>query len=198
MNPELPNRPAGPIIRAEHVECWSDGYAFLEAAHREAARIREEAEEEAQARFDEAHSEGLKMGRYAAAELLARARARLDAYISGLEGQMAELAIVLVRHLVLEQPPAEVIAGLAARALDEYRDKQGLSLHVAPEWAQPVQARLEAALPAGDVPRVVSDPQLEGIQATLVGPFAVVDLDLESQLELLLGTLKSAAERAAA
>ncbi|GGJ85813.1 FliH/SctL family protein [Pseudomonas matsuisoli] len=198
MNAELPKRPAGPIVRSEKVECWTDGYAFLEAAHLEALRIREEAEEEAEARFAKAHAEGLQMGRYAAAELLARARARLDAYVCGLEGQMAELAVSLVRQLVLDQPQPDVIAGLASRALAEYRDRQGLSLHVSPEWAQPVQARLEASLPAADMPRVVSDPQLDGIQATLVGPFAVVDLDLESQLEQLLGTLRTASESRAA
>jgi type III secretion protein L len=192
MTLELPSRPSGTIIRSEQVECWTDGFAFLEAAHREAMRIREEAEQEAEQRFARAHEEGLKMGRYAAAELLARARARLDTYVGGLEGQMAELAVGLVRQLVLDQPKPDIIAGLASRALDEYRDKQGLRLHVSPEWAQPVQARLEAALAADDIPRVVCDPQLEGIQATLVGPFAVVDLDLESQLDHLLGTLKSA------
>ncbi|WP_462383579.1 FliH/SctL family protein [Pseudomonas sp. Marseille-QA0892] len=197
MTQALPNRPAGPIIRSEHVDCWTDGFAFLEEAHREASRIREEAEQEAEARFAQAHAEGLQVGRYAAAELLARARARLDSYVSGLEGQMAELAVTLVRQLVLEQPKPDVIAGLAARALQGYRDKQGLSLHVPPEWAEPVQARLEAALPMADVPRIVSDPQLEGVQATLVGPFAVVDLDLESQLDQLLGTLRTAESKAA-
>lgn len=184
----LPTRPAGRFLRAAEARAWQDGFGFIEAAREQAAQLRERAMTEADTARRQGYAEGRAQGADAAAELLARTQADVDRYLAGLEDQLAQLALGIVRQVIDGLDDAERIAALAARALADFRDEQALSLRVAPERVAAVQRRLAERL--GDAaPDVIGDAHLHGAQATLVGAMTEVELDAEAQLEAIARAL---------
>ncbi|WP_421682168.1 type III secretion system stator protein SctL [Stutzerimonas urumqiensis] len=184
----LPTRPAGRLLRAAEARAWQDGFGFIEAAREQAAQVREGAMAEADMARRQGYAEGRAQGADAAAELLARTQADVDRYLAGLEDQLAQLALGIVRQVIDGLDDAERIAALAARALADFRDERALSLRVAPERVAAVQRRLAERL--GDAaPDVIGDAHLHGGQATLVGAMTEVELDAEAQLEAIARAL---------
>lgn len=184
----LPTRPAGRLLRAAEARAWQDGFGFIEAAREQAAQVRERAMTEADTARRQGYAEGRAQGADAAAELLARTQADVDRYLAGLEDQLAQLALGIVRQVIDGLDDAERIAALAARALADFRDERALSLRVAPERVAAVQRRLAERL--GDAaPDVIGDAHLHGAQATLVGAMTEVELDAEAQLEAIARAL---------
>jgi len=186
---ELPTQPSGIILRAEEAQAWADGFAFLQAAREQAEALRERALQESDEIRQQGYADGHRQGADAAAALLTQTHADVDRYLAGLEGDLAKLALSVVRQLIDGLDDAERIAHLAAKALAEFRDQQALALHVAPEQVAAVQANLDA-LVGSRSPTVTPDSQLVGAQATLASRSAVVDLDLDTQLDGLSKALQ--------
>ena len=179
---DLPTQPNRIILRADEAQAWADGFAFLQAAREQAEALRERALHEADQLREQGYADGHRQGADAAAELLTQTHADVDRYLAGLEGDLAKLALSVVRQLLEGLDDAERIARLTAKALKAFRDQQVLTLHVAPEQVAAVQANLDA-LVGSRSPTVTADSQLVGAQAMLASRSAVVDLDLDAQLE---------------
>lgn len=179
---ELPVQPGRTILRADEAQAWADGFAFLQAAREEADAIRAQSFQQSEHARQQGYADGYQQGADAAAQLLARTHAEVETYLVGLEDELAMLALSIVRQLVEGLDDAEHIARLTAKALNEFREEQALTLHVAPEQVAAVQARLDDLV--GDrSPTVTGDTQLQGTRATLASPSVVVDLALDAQLE---------------
>jgi type III secretion protein L len=194
---ELPTQPSRIILRADEAQAWADGFAFLQAAREQVEALRERALQEADQLRQQGYADGHRQGADAAAELLTQTHAAVDRYLAGLEGDLAKLALSVVRQLIDGLDDAERIARLTAKALTEFRDQQALTLHVAPEQVAAVQANLDA-LVGSRSPTVTADSQLVGAQATLASRSAVVDLDLDAQLEGLSKTLQPSSREVSA
>ncbi|WP_110707048.1 FliH/SctL family protein [Salinicola sp. CR57] len=188
----LPPRPGKVILRAEEAEAWIDGYAFLERARRQAAD-QDRALRDAR---DEAHAEGFEAGRRAgeiqAARLLATTRDDVARYLERLEPALAELALDLVRRLLGEFDEAELVARCVRQALREWRQEHRIRIRVAPSLEARVATLLSADPAVTQDYEVEADPQLGLEQCLLVTPVAVMDIGVDSQLDVLRQALLDA------
>jgi type III secretion protein L len=185
----LPNRPALRIIRAEQAGLWIDGYAFVQAAEAHALSIRQDSEQWLQA----AREAGFESARLQGAEevslLLARTAQQVDAWLSGLEASLADLALGIAREVLDDMDDAERILRCTRRALGAFRQDQALTLWVSPADARAVRERLHAGLDQLPAIVVESDDQLQPGQARLSSPVGSVELGLDAQLTNLRRSL---------
>jgi type III secretion protein L len=185
----LPNRPALRILRAEQADLWIDGYAFIEAAEAHAVSIRQDSEQWLQA----AREAGFESARLQGAEevslLLARTAQQVDAWLSGLETSLADLALGIAREVLDDMNDAERILRCTRKALGAFRQDQALTLWVPAADARAVRERLHAGLDQLPAIVVESDEQLQPGQARLSSPVGSVELGLDAQLTNLRRSL---------
>ncbi len=181
-----PKAPPGPILKAAEAESWIDGFAFRDRARREADTLLADVSRAHEEKRGEGYALGLREGAGAATELLARTSAQVDAYLGGLEGEIAELALQIVRRIAGEAPPAEFVARLAREAIDGFRREHRLVVTVAPDNFDEVRRRLGGDEP-GFSERVTlsTDPALGALDCRVASPFATVDAGLDAQLEAM-------------
>ncbi|MFC3691167.1 FliH/SctL family protein [Chenggangzhangella methanolivorans] len=180
----LPRTPPGPILKAEQAQAWIDGFSFRDESRREAEALKADT----QRAYDEKRAEGFETGRRegagASAELLAATSRDVDAYLGGLESEIAKLALSIVTRVVGERPPADLVSRLAREALAGFRRDQRLTLTVAPDNFDEVRRRLGLDEP-GFAERVTlsTDPALGPLDCRVASPFATVDAGLDAQLD---------------
>ncbi|MAM59300.1 MAG: HrpE/YscL family type III secretion apparatus protein [Salinicola sp.] len=188
----LPPRPGKVILRAEEAEAWIDGYAFLDRARRQAADQERALGEARDAAYAEGFEAGRRAGETQAARLLATTRDDVDRYLARLEPALAELALDLVRRLLGEFDEAELVARCVRQALREWRQAHRIRIRVAPSLEAPVAALLSEEPPATGDYEVEADAQLGPGQCLLVSPVAVMDIGVDSQLDVLRQALLDA------
>lgn len=182
---ELPTRPASRILRAEQADLWIDGYAFVRAAQEEAQSVRDSSEQW----LEQARQEGFESARQQGAEevsaLLVETSLKVEAWLSGLEGSLADLALGIVREVLDEMDDAERVLRCTRKALNAFRQDQALTLFVPRLEVEAVRRRLKSELDNLPVITVESDDQLQPGQARLSSPVGSVELGLEAQLSNL-------------
>lgn len=181
----LPARPESRILRAAEAERWIDGYAFVEAAHEEARRVREESAEWLQ----QARAEGFERARQEGAEqqalLLASTCAQVDDYLAGLEASLAELALGIARQVMGELDSGDRLLRCTAQALSAFRQDQALSLFVPRHEVEHLRVKIASGPLALRTLNIEGDDQLQSGQARLVSPAGSVELGLDAQLDNL-------------
>jgi type III secretion protein L len=178
-----PARPIGPVIKAAEAQSWIDGFAFRERARREADALIADTRAAYERRKREGFEQGRREGTAAAAELLAETSARVDRYLAGVERELAELALGIVRKVVGELEASELVARLACEAIQGFRREHALTVTVAPENLELARRHLRAH---DDPPRQVAveaDPRLGPLDCRVESPYATVDAGLDAQLE---------------
>ena len=182
---QLPSQPGKRILSPAEAQHWTEGYAFLEQARQQAAQLLEGTAQTVEQARAEGFAQGREEGAAAAAALLLEVHGQVDRYLSGLEGQLAALALDAVRHMLEDQSHEALLAGLVRKALPTFRDENRLTLRVAPEHHLAVHELLS------DDPRidVLKDATLGPRQALLSSPAAVIDLSLDAQLQGLRNAL---------
>ncbi|WP_426117125.1 FliH/SctL family protein [Pseudomonas sp. DSP3-2-2] len=182
---ELPTRPAARILRAEQADLWIDGYAFVQAAREEAQNLRNESaswlEQAREAGFESARQQGAQE----VGALLIETSLKVDAWLSGLEVSMADLALGIVREVLDDMNDAERIVRCTRKALNAFRQDQSLSLFVPRQDVEAVRHRLKSELDNLPMITLESDDQLAPGQARLSSPVGSVELGLETQLNNL-------------
>ncbi|KMT54507.1 FliH/SctL family protein [Pseudomonas fildesensis] len=182
---ELPTRPAARILRAEQADLWIDGYAFVQAAKEEAQNLRNESaswlEQAREAGFESARQQGAQE----VGALLIETSLKVDAWLSGLEASMADLALGIVREVLDDMNDAERIVRCTRKALNAFRQDQSLSLFVPRQDVEAVRHRLKSELDNLSMITLESDDQLAPGQARLSSPVGSVELGLEAQLNNL-------------
>lgn len=186
---ELPNRPALRIIRAEQADLWIDGYAFVRAAEAQAQSIREDSAQWLEKVREEGFEHARQQGAEEVAMLLAQTSAKADAWLSGLEISLADLALNIVREVLDGMDDAERILRCTRKALTAFRQDQGLTLFVPSLQVEAVRARLKADLDHLPPLAVEADEQLPAGHARLSGPVGSVELGLDAQLSNLRRSL---------
>lgn len=181
----LPPRPGKVILRAEEAEAWIDGYAFLDQARQRADDQAAESQQARNAGYAEGFDAGRRDGEAQAARLLATTQSDVKRYLESLEPALAELSLDLVRRLLGEFDAADLLARCVRQALSEWRHEHRLRIRVAPALESRVAALLRERPPATDDYQVEADAQLSPGQCLLVSPIAVMDIGIDSQLEVL-------------
>ncbi|SDL86101.1 type III secretion protein L [Modicisalibacter muralis] len=193
---EMPTRPGKVILRGEEAAAWVDGYAFLERARQRAGEQDAETRRAVAAARAEGFEAGRREGEAQAAELLTRTTDRVERYLGGLDQSLAELSLQIVRRVLGEFDDAELISRCVHQALREYRHDMAVTVRVAPERVARVEALLAADESERSLCRVEGDAQLGAGQCLLVSPVAVVDVGLDSQLNVLRRALAAKSEKA--
>jgi type III secretion protein L len=182
--------PGKRILRAVEAEQWLDGYALLEQAREQSRCLLERSAEDVRQARALARAEGLAQGQAAASQLLADTQAGVERYLAGIENRLVELSLGLLRQVLDDLDAAALIAGLCQRALRDWRDEQSLTLQVPVAEVE----RVSALLAAHAALQVRGDASLGPRQARLSSPAALIDLDVDEQLQGLRTALGSGAQ----
>lgn len=181
---DLPPEPGVKVLRAAEAAAWQDGYRFLAAVRRAAARIDEAARKTYAVEYARGYADGRTAGANEAARLVSETALKVDRHLASLEQDIGALALDVVRRVLGEFDAAELVARAAAQAVGEFRREKCLKVTVHPAAAERVRAALAAvAQQDGPVPSVESDAALDQRACILASDFAVVDASLEAQLQ---------------
>lgn len=192
-------RPRGRVVPAAEIRAWEDGRSYLEAAAREADRLRQEAI----AAFEEAKRQGFEEGRKegaeAAARLLAETAANADRHLAKADAQIVDLALAVVHRVLGDFDVGQLTRNAVRHALSRQRQDQHLTLHVAPDMVEGLRADLDAGFEPGlrHLITVEPDPRLDQSQCRLASDVGFVDLGIDAQLRAIRKGLLDALERQA-
>lgn len=185
-----PRRPPGPIIKAAEADSWIDGFAFRDRSKREAEALVADTKAAYEKRKQEGFEQGRREGAAAAALLLAETQAKVDRYLGGIESEIVDLALDIVRRIAGDVAPREMVARLAHEAVGGFRREQALTVTVAPENLSEARAHFAAH---GDPSRNVTieaDRKLGPLDCRVESPYATVDAGLDAQIEAIRKDLK--------
>ncbi len=187
---DLPSSPTAKILRQGQAEPWLEGFAFLEAAKTEAERQRAEMRQTVEKGRREGYEAGRLAGERQAAALLLKTTADVNAYMAGLDRQIAELSLAIVEKLLGGFDQAELVARLAQQALQSFQHERDVTITVAPAIAERVaelvrQRHTNQSLKI----TVLADPRLDGSKCVLANAIAVVDAGLDTQLSVIRDAL---------
>ncbi|HLP68217.1 MAG TPA: type III secretion system stator protein SctL [Rhizobium sp.] len=187
---DLPSIPTAKILRQGQAEPWLDGFTFLEAAKAEAERQRAEMRQTVEKGRREGYEAGRLAGERQAAALLLKTTADVNAYMAGLDRQIAELSLAIVEKLLGGFDQAELVARLAQQALQSFQHERDVTITVAPAIAERVaelvrQRHTNQSLKI----TVLADPRLDGSKCVLANSIAVVDAGLDTQLSVIRDAL---------
>lgn len=194
----LPSRPSSRVLRPDEVQAWQDGQAFLAAARRETERMREAARRAYASEYARGYEEGKLEGRAEAARLMSEAAIKVDRYLAGLGGEVAGLAIEVVRRVLGEFEVRELVAWAARRAVAEVRRAKYVKLSVHPEAVGAVRAeldRLVAEAGLGFSLEVEADHKLSRDSCILATDAAVLDAGIETQLTAIAAAVGAGGTR---
>ncbi|ASY65879.1 Type III secretion cytoplasmic protein (YscL) (plasmid) [Sinorhizobium sojae CCBAU 05684] len=187
---ELPNRPTTKILRKAEGHHWLEGFAFLKAAKTEAdhqlAQVRQLVEASRRQGYEAGRSEGERQ----AAVLLMKTTADVNAYVAGLDRQIAELSLAIVEKLLGRIDQAELVATLAQQALQSFQHEREVTITVSPAAADRVAELIERhnKHPALKI-SVLPDPRMDDGKCVLANAVAVVDAGLDTQLSVVRDAL---------
>lgn len=189
---------AGRRIEGAVFDAAAEARALRAEAVAEAARIRADALAERDRVRAEAAEAGRQEGLGRAAAALATAAAARARLLTGLEGEVAALALEVAGRLVgraLALEPGLVVE-LAAAALAEARERREVALRVSPADAPAVRAaegRLAALLARAPGLAVREDPALGPGQVVVETEAGTLDARVEAQLAELARAIEDVA-----
>lgn len=196
----MPRRPVARILRAAEARAWQDGHAFLDEARRDAQQLRDAARRAYAAEYAQGYEDGKAQGDADAARLVSETAVKVDRYLGGLEAEIVNLALDVVRRVLGEFDASMLIAKAAAQAVTEIRRAKYLKVRVHPASVNRVRDELNAVLRESDLGMTVEidvDDTLATGACILSTDVAVIDASIEAQLNAIAAAISSKAESAA-
>ncbi|RVB80771.1 HrpE/YscL family type III secretion apparatus protein [Mesorhizobium sp. M6A.T.Cr.TU.014.01.1.1] len=184
-NQDLPTRPRGVILRAAEAAAWCDGYAFLEAARREADQLRDAARKVYASEYAQGYEDGIAAGSTEAARLVSETAVKVDRYLGTLEQEVIDLALDVVQRMLGEFDVTTLVAKAARQAVAEVRRAKYLKISVHPNAVAVVRDELDAVLRDSDVGFTIeinADSKLAEGTCLVTTDVAVVDASIDAQL----------------
>lgn len=185
---DLPRQPHGRILRAAEARAWQDGYGFLEVARHEAERLREVARRAYAAEYAQGYEDGKAEGDAEAARIVSETAAKVDRYLGGLEAEVINLALDVVRRMLGEFDVGLLVAKAARQAIAEVRRAKYLKVSVHPDAVNAVRDELRTILSGGDLGLTVeidTDNTLAVGACIVSTDIAVVDASIDAQLSAI-------------
>lgn len=182
------------VLRASEVPLFADAQALrdrLEHLEAEASQRIADAREEARASgYLQGREEGAQQARAEVAATIVELTRAAAQERARLGGEIAALALQVVRKLLGQLPADGVLAALAETAARDMLPTQMLTLFVHPDQCEAVRARLAAtsdATPDAPTPRfeVQADPACVPGACRIETEHGTVDASLEAQLARL-------------
>lgn len=187
-------RPRARILRADEVKAWQDGHAFLAQAKAEAQKLNDAAKRAYAVEYAQGYKDGKAQGEIEAARLIADTSARVDRYLAGLEGEVAGLALDVVRRVLGQFDVGTLVASAARQAISEVRRAKYLKFRVHPQNISRLRDELNAALQDSDLGMSVeidADDTLAPEACILSTDMAVIDAGIEAQLAAITEAIAS-------
>lgn len=192
-------RPRGRILPAGEVDVWHTGQSYLEAAKREARRIRADAggvyRQEKQRGFEEGRREGAE----AATRLLAETAVKADRYLADADGQLVDLAMAILQRILGDIDAGQLVLKAVHHALSKQRKDQLLTLHVSPEMIDQLQAQIAESFDdeSRQLITIEADPKLAVGECRAATDVGFVELGIDAQLRALHQGLRDNLKRSA-
>ena len=196
---DLPRRPTGRILRAKEARAWQDGYGFLDVARREAEQLRDSARRAYASEYAQGYNDGKAGGDAEAARIVSEAAAEVDRYLGGIQAEVIDLALDVVKRMLGEFDVSELVAKAASQAIAEIRRSKYLRVSVHPDAVTAVQDELRSILSESDLGMTVeidADNTLDPGACIVSTDIAVVDASIDAQLKAIAAaiTTKSGAQ----
>ncbi|TIL76945.1 MAG: HrpE/YscL family type III secretion apparatus protein [Mesorhizobium sp.] len=196
----VPRRPVARILRAAEARAWQDGHAFLDEARRDAQQLRDAARRSYAAEYAQGYEDGKARGDADAARLVSETAVKVDRYLGGLEAEIINLALDVVRRVLGEFDASMLVAKAAAQAVTEIRRAKYLKVRLHPASVNRVRDELNAVLRESELGMTVeidADDTLATDACILSTDIAVIDASIEAQLNAIAAAISSKAEAAA-
>lgn len=193
---DLPRRPTGRILRAKEARAWQDGYGFLDVARREAEQLRDSARRAYASEYAQGYEDGKAEGDAEAARIVSQAAAEVDRYLGGIQAEVIDLALDVVRRMLGEFDVSELVAKAARQAIAEIRRSKYLRVSVHPDAATAVQDELRTILSESDLGMTVeidADNTLAAGACIVSTDIAVVDASIDAQLKAIAAAVATKA-----
>lgn len=193
----LPLRPSGRILRAGEARAWQDGYSFLDASRRQAERMLDTARRAAMLQYAQGYENGMAQGEAEAARLVSETVVKVDRYLGGLEREVINLSLDMVRRMLGEFDVNELVAKAARQAIAEIRRGKYLKVSVHPNAADLVRDQLGTILGGSDLGlrvEIDTDKTLAADACILSTDVAVVDASIDAQLKAIAVAVAPKAE----
>jgi type III secretion protein L len=195
---ELPKRPSGRILRAAEAGAWQDGFAFLAAARRKAEHILQAAHQEYARQFEIGCADGKSKGDSEAARLINEAVVKVDRYLGGIENEVINLALDVVRRVLGELDVNALVARAARQAIAEMRQAKYVTVSVHPDAAKAVRDELhDIYLHDGNLGfrvEIRADKTLAQDACTVSTDVTVFDARIGTQLDAIAAAVAAARE----
>lgn len=191
---DLPPRPHARILRAAEAQAWQDGYKFLDVARREAEKLRDTARRAYATEYAQGYEDGKAEGSAEAARLVSETAVKVDRYLGGLEAEVVDLALDVVRRVLGEFDVGMLVAKAARQAIAEVRRAKYLKVAVHPDAAQAVRDELSTVLVDADLGltiRIDTDATLAEGACIVSTDIAVVDASVDAQLRAVAAAIAS-------
>jgi len=176
------------VLRAGEYRQYADAASLVEAARREAERIRAKALEEAEEEKRRGYEAGLGEARMEQArQMMSLVAANID-YIASVERQMAGVVTCAVRKILGEFDEPDLTLRLVRQALSVVREQKRVTLRLAPNLVEEAKSKVRELLaghPGIGFLEVVGDHRLQPGACILESELGVVEASLESQLQAL-------------
>jgi type III secretion system HrpE/YscL family protein len=179
------------VLRASEVPLFADAHALREQLEQltaeQAQRVAAAAEEARVKGYVEGREQGAIDARDEVAATIVEMNRTAAHQCEQLRGEIAGLALQVVRKILGQVPADGVLTALAETAAREMLPTQNLTLFVHPAQCEAVRARLSAASAAADAPRfdVQPDPDLASDTCRIETEHGSIDASLEAQLARL-------------
>jgi type III secretion protein L len=190
----IASKPAGRIIRADDMQLWESGAAYLNQAKQALEETHQQipliiAEERAKG-----YREGYDAGAAEVIELMSRMKAKAEDHYARLGQEIVGLVTRLVSEIIGDTRPGEAISATVLKAVRTLDLGSEFSLYVSPEVYDEVGKHLSKQLDEATRSKLLlrQDPKLSATGCRLVSEFGMIDLSIEKQLDILAASLRAA------
>lgn len=172
-----------------------DATSVLEAAEREAARLRQQAEIAFDIEKARGHAEGRREAEEQAAARLVQETSLLERKLQAIEIELVDIVVGCVRQILRDYGDMDLAQSLIRNALQRMRSERTVRLRVPPTRLEEVRANTDQLLQEFseiELIDVVADETLEPPRMAVESTLGRIDLDVDQGLERLRTILLNA------
>jgi type III secretion protein L len=191
---------AAKVVKAGAYDATIGAAQIVDAAHAQARKIREDAEQTCQAVINAARQEGYEHGLQQWNAAIAEVNAARDRYLAESEPELIRLAVKIAQKIIGEElrTNPDAIVSVARECLQGLRRERSLTLRVAAADADLMRHRIgllrEAIGPHRSI-EVVADPAIGPGGCIVESEYGVIDARLETQIRCMEEILLRAARK---
>jgi type III secretion protein L len=173
------------VIKADEYALFSSAEEVMDQARENAARIARDAEAGYQEQKTRGYRDGLEKARQAMAEASLANTLAIDDYQRNLKERTVGLVMAVVRKVLLDIDPGELVAAQVKKALETMKMRRQVLVRVHPVKAESLNRKLAdimEAYPGINLLEVKPDNTLAPDSMVLESETGIVDATLETQL----------------